>query len=426
MTALRTDCPRAFQPLLPPARYKGAYGGRGSGKSHFFAQLLLEDHIIKPGLRSVCIREVQKDLRHSAKKLIEDKMIELGIGLDQGFDMQRELITTPGDGVIVFQGMQAHNSESIKSLEGFGRVWVEEAQTLSATSLQLLRPTIREADSELWFSWNPRRKNDPVDMMFRGPEPPSDAVSVRVNWDQNPWFPEVLEQERLDTLRSQPAQYPHIWDGHYATILTGAYYADSLILARQQGRIGSVAADPLMEYKAFWDIGTRDATAIWVAQFVGQRINVLDYYEATYQQLGAHLQWLRDRGYGKARCYLPHDGINVDHFSATRFVDHIRQAGFAAEDPMQNTGKFAPQKRIEALRRKFPSIWFNEATCQPGLDALGWYHARIDEKRNYDLGPEHDWASHGADAAGLMALYHQPPEPVIVNTRLRDLQRSIV
>jgi hypothetical protein len=131
------DIPTAevFEPLLYPARYKGAHGGRGSGKSHFFAEMLIEDHIRHPGMRSVCIREVQKSLKESAKRLLEDKIQKLGVTML--FDAQADRIITPGNGVIIFQGMQDHTAESIKSLEGFRRAWVEEAQTLSARSLEL-------------------------------------------------------------------------------------------------------------------------------------------------------------------------------------------------------------------------------------------------------------------------------------------------
>lgn len=426
MSVLTIPTAEVFLPLLEPARDKGAWGGRGSGKSHFFAGLLIEDSLANKGLLSACIREVQKSLKDSAKRLIEAKLAEHNLGEADGFKVFREVIETPGDGQIIFQGMQDHTAESIKSLEGFRRAWVEEAQTLSQRSVGLLRPTIRAEGSELWWSWNPRRKNDPVDLMLRGANKPTGAVVIRANWSDNPWFPSVLEQERLDTLRNQPEQYDHIWEGGYATVLDGAYYAQALAEARQQKRIGRVAKDPLMQVRAFWDIGVRDATAIWIAQFVGRSIMVLDYYEAVGQPLSAHLEWLRSNGYAKALCVLPHDGNQADQVTAVRFEDHIAAAGFDVET-IENQGKGAAMKRVEAARRLFPSIWFNEATCQAGLDALGWYHEKKDEARNVGLGPEHDWASHGADAFGLMCVAHElPDDRKITNTRARSLARSIV
>ena len=409
---LQVDVARAFAPLLAPARYKGAWGGRGSGKSHFFAGLLIEDSLAEKGTRSVCIREVQKSLKESAKRLLEDKLTEYRLGEADGFKVFREVIETPGDGLIAFQGMQDHTAESVKSLEGFKRAWVEEAQTLSSRSLSLLRPTIRAEGSELWFSWNPRRKADPVDVMLRGAEKPTGASVVRANWSDNPWFPSVLEDERQDCLRLTPDQYDHIWEGGYATVLSGAYYAQTLAEAKTQNRIGNVAKDPLMRIRAFWDLGGRgmksDATAIWIAQFIGREIRVLDYYEAVGQPLAAHIEWLRSNKYDKALCVLPHDGAPVNPVADASWQTALVAAGFEVE-VVPNQGAGAARQRIEAGRRLFPSIWFNEATTAGGRDALGWYHEKMDEDRNIGLGPEHDWSSHGADAFGLMCVAYEPP-----------------
>lgn len=421
MTALRIETPRVFAPLLGPSRYKGAHGGRGSGKSHFFAEALIEESLAEPGnsggegLRSVCIREVQKDLKESSKRLLEDKLQSLGLGERDGFKVFLDRIETPGDGLIIFKGMQDYTAESIKSLEGFKRAWWEEAQTASARSLSLLRPTIRADGSELWFSWNPRRKTDPVDVMFRGGELPTGAVVVRANWSDNPFFPKVLEQERLDCLRLTPEQYDHIWDGGYATILEGAYYAAYLAEAKRDGRIGKVARDPLMAMRIFVDIGgtgaKADAFAMWVAQFVGKEIRVLNYYEAQGQPLETHAAWLRENGYGpgKAQVWLPHDGATNEKIIDASFQSVFTAMGYSVT-VVPNQGKGAAKARIEAGRRRFPQIWFNEATTQGGRDALGWYHEKKDEQRGIGLGPEHDWSSHGADAFGLMCVSYNEPK----------------
>jgi phage terminase large subunit len=366
------------------------------------------------GLRSVCIREVQKTLKESSKRLIEDKLSALGLGHAAGFKVFNEVIETPGDGIITFQGMQDHNAESIKSLEGFRRAWVEEAQTMSARSLQLLRPTIRADGSELWFSWNPRRKSDAVDAMLRGDELPTGAKVVMANWRDNPKFTAVLEQERLDCLRQQPEQYDHIWEGGYATVLEGAYYAKSIAEAKAQGRIGRVAADPLMTLRAFVDIGgtgaRADAFTMWIAQFIGKEIRALDYYEAVGQPLATHLAWMRGKGYSPERCqiWLPHDGDSNDKVFDVSYASALREAQYKVT-VVPNQGKGAAKARVEAGRRLFPSIWFNQATTQPGLDALGWYHEKKDDARQIGLGPEHDWSSHGADSFGLMCVAYEEP-----------------
>jgi phage terminase large subunit len=193
VNTLRIETAPVFEPLLKPARYKGAWGGRGSGKSWFFAGLLVEEALANPGMRAICIREVQKSLKESAKRLIEDQLRAWNLGEAQGFRVLVDRIETPGGGLIGFQGMQDHTAESVKSLENYRIAWVEEAQTLSARSLGLLRPTIRAEDSELWFSWNPTRKSDPGDQMLRGAEVPTGAAVVKANWSDNPWFPAVLE-----------------------------------------------------------------------------------------------------------------------------------------------------------------------------------------------------------------------------------------
>lgn len=215
------DTAEVFGPLLEPARYKGAWGGRGSAKSHFFAELMVDEAVsfkgdYGEGMRAVCVREVQKTLKESAKKLIEDKIQALGFG--RQFRVYEDRIATPGDGQIIFNGMVDHTAESIKSLEGIHRAWIEEAQSISARSLMLLRPTIRADGSQIWASWNPRYKTDPIDIFLRA-NPPDGAVVVRSNWRDNPWFPKVLQHERehdLATLTEE--EYAHIWEGAYEAV----------------------------------------------------------------------------------------------------------------------------------------------------------------------------------------------------------------
>jgi phage terminase large subunit len=139
--------PQVFEPLSQPARYKGAWGGRGSGKSWHFASMVVERCLLKPGSRIVCIREIQKSLNQSAKALIERTIQQLRVGSQ--FRVLYDRIETPGDGLIIFQGMQDQNAESIKSLESVDIAWVEEAHILSQRSLALLRPTIRAEGSEI-------------------------------------------------------------------------------------------------------------------------------------------------------------------------------------------------------------------------------------------------------------------------------------
>jgi len=410
LSILQIPTARVFQPLLQPARYKGAWGGRGSGKSHFFGELLVEEAQATKGTLGVCIREVQKTLAQSSKRLIETKIQALGVG--QGFKILHDRIITPGDGLIIFNGMADHTAESIKSLEGFRIAWVEEAQTLSARSLSLLRPTIRADNSELWASWNPRRKSDAIDDFLRVKKP-TGSIVVKANWKDNPWFPNVLEDERKLDLELYPDRYDHIWEGDYAKAFEGAYFAGLLAAARQSGRIGKVTADPLLPIRAFIDIGgsgaTADAFTIWIVQWVGQEIRILDYYESVGQVLAFHVNWLRSKGYQDAIIYLPHDGVNENNVTGKRYEDHLRDAGFKVEPPVKNQGKGAASMRIEAVRRLGPKMYWNEEPTEAGRDAIGFYHERKDELRNVGLGPDHDWSSHAADALGLMAVCYEEP-----------------
>lgn len=210
---LDIQTPKAFEPLLTPARYKGAWGGRGSAKSHFFATLAVEECLMRSRTDIICIRETQQSLSQSVKKLVEQKIHTLGV--EHLFDIKRDYIVTPGGGMMGFTGMQNHTADSIKSLEGYRIAWVEEAQVLSQRSLDLLRPTIRMEGSELWFSWNPDKPTDPIDLLLRGPTPPHDSKVINVNFKDNPFFPEVLRQEMEYDKRRDPDKYAHVWLGEY-------------------------------------------------------------------------------------------------------------------------------------------------------------------------------------------------------------------
>lgn len=214
-TAVYLPTPRAFVPLLDPARYKGAYGGRGSGKSWFYAELLVERCLMEPETRAVCIREVQRSLDQSVKRLLEDTIQRLDLG--RFFRVLNTHIECGREGRIIFQGMQNHTAESIKSLEGYDVAWVEEAQALSQRSLDLLRPTIRKEGSELWFSWNPRSPTDPVDSFLRGPSLPPGAVVVETSYRDNPWLPEELRTELAWDFSHDPDRASHVWGGAYLT-----------------------------------------------------------------------------------------------------------------------------------------------------------------------------------------------------------------
>jgi phage terminase large subunit len=212
VSTLTIETPEVFEPLLYPARYKGAWGGRGSGKSHFFAEMVVEESIRRK-VDIVCLREIQKSLKFSVKKLVELKIESMNAG--EYFSVGTEYIKSKHSGNIIFQGMQDHTADSIKSLEGFGIAWFEEAQSATQRSLDLLRPTIRSPGSELWFSWNPNFATDPIDVLLRGENLPPGAVVVKANYKDNPWLPPELLAEMEYDKKRDPDKYAHIWLGEY-------------------------------------------------------------------------------------------------------------------------------------------------------------------------------------------------------------------
>ena len=364
----------------------------------------------------VCARQFMNSLEDSSLEEVK-RAIEEEPDLAAYYEIGDKYVKSR-DGAIwfTFVGLD-RNIGSIKSKGRILILWVDEAEPVTDAAWDVVIPTLREEgegwNAELWATWNPKRKTAPVERRFAQSKDPLIKGCV-LNWRDNPKFPAKLERERVRCLTEQPDQYAHIWEGDFATAITGAYFAKHLADARNEGRIGRVAADPLMLLRVFVDIGgtgaKADAFAMWVSQNVGLEIRVLDHYEAQGQPIGSHLAWLRSRGYtpDKAAIWLPHDGATQDRVIDVSYESALKAAGYSVT-VVPNQGKGAAMARIEEARRLFGSMWFNEETTGAGRDALGWYHEKRDEVRGIGLGPEHDWASHSADAFGLMAIAHQPP-----------------
>lgn len=411
--------PRKLAPLVQSHRYKGAFGGRGGGKSHFFAELLLARCYGAP-TRAACIREVQNSLKDSVRQLLIDKIQRMGIGWF--FDVLGTEIRGRNGSIIIFKGMQSYNAENIKSLEGFDIAWVEEAQTLSSHSLKLLRPTLREEGSELWFSWNPRHDTDAVDRFFRGGRPMSDGVALEINWDDNPWFPEVLRQEKDDDYAADPEVAEHVWGGGYEVVTEGAYYAKLLHAAEQQGRIGAYRHNAGLRVNTAWDLGIDDYTAIWFLQDDGSNVFVIDYYEASgvgaeqivrealpeldpdgRERMARLLEIGRLQPFVYGSHYLPHD-IRVREWGqgAKQRSQTLLELGVK---PLRIGVATKPADRVNSVRKLLPVCHFNDSDrVQVGLRRLRRYARRWnDSMRTYST-PKHDENSHGADAFGEFAI----------------------
>lgn len=421
MATAKIELPEKLIPVFDgPADVRGAYGGRGSGKTRGFAKMAAVKGYMfgMMNMRGIilCARQFMNSLEDSSLEEVK-RAIEEEPFLVEYYEVGDKYIKSK-DGRIsfAFTGLD-RNISSVKSKGRILVCWVDEAEPVTDEAFTTLIPTLREEgedwNAELWVTWNPKRKTAAVER-FRNSQDPLIKVA-EINWRDNKKFPLKLERDRVRDLNERPDQYPHIWEGDFVSVVEGAYYARALTQARIDKRIGKVPADPLMTIRLFCDIGgtgaRADAFTIWAAQFIGKEIRVIDYYEAVGQPLATHLDWMRSKGYmpEKAQIWLPHDGANQDKVYSVSYESALKQAGYKVT-VIPNQGKGAAKARIEAGRRLFPSIWFNEETCHGGLDALGWYHEKKDETRNIGLGPEHDWSSHAADSFGLMCVAYEEPK----------------
>lgn len=419
------EVPEDFEPLLVPARYKGAYGGRGGAKSWFFANQIVVKAYVQP-CRIVCIREVQHTLRESARDLIAGRIDKLGLG--PHFEILEDRIRGKNGSLIIFRGMQSYNAENIKSLEDFDLAWVEEAQTLSERSLRYLRPTIRKPGSELWFSWNPRHPEDPVDKLFRGGTPLDSVALVSVNWDSNPWLTPELEAERTRDYLDDPEMAEHVWGGGYEIISAGAYFAKHIATAEREGRVGFFPHLPSLPVYTGWDIGVDDYTAIWFFQVRHEnrqpRVRIIDYYEADNagadeiiaaalpehnQDLQARAEAFvelgREEPYVYGRHFLPHDVKVREWGSGARSrVEIINSLGIPVARMALGVPQ-GPEERINATRSLLPLCEFHQSKrVMHGLSRLRRYSRKFNEALGSYMGPLHDENSHGADAFGEFAV----------------------
>jgi len=393
----------------PKMRYRAARGGRGSGKTRGFALMAAVMAAQRAGRGErgliVCAREFQNSLRDSSFSETVN-VLRAVPELGARFDIGREFIRTrDGRMEFVFAGLR-HNIDALKSKSNIHLLWADEAQTVPESSWRLALPTVRAYNSEIWATWNPRYEHDAVERRFRLKPPLESYIGREINWRDNPFFPAVLDLERRNDLRLRPDFYPHIWEGKYITAQEGAYWTAELSAAEREGRIDECVRDPLLPVKCFFDLGgasgRADATAIWSAQFAGERILLLDYYEAVGQPLSAHADYLRK--WGNPELHLPHDGRNISGAATMSWQTALYDAGFHTVEVHRNLGAGAALKRVEAARRIMSRCLFNAEACKAGLDALRAYHEKRDAIRNIGLGPEHDWSSHGADAFGLLAV----------------------
>lgn len=422
------NLPRKLDFLLErKARYKVLYGGRGGAKSHSIGRALLMRGIREPGLRVLCTREVQSSIRESVHQLLRDLIIEMGL---QGhYRVLDNEIRGPGGTLFMFKGLG--DPEAIKSLEGCHVCWIEEARVISKASWDKLDPTIRKEGSEVWISFNPELPNDFIYKHFVTNDPPPDSIVVKVNWFDNPYFPEVLHRQMVHMRATDYDNYLHVWEGNVKAALEGAVYAKELRLATKQERICRLLAHPSKLVHTFWDLGRSDMTAIWFVQMFGMENRVIRYYANNGEHIDHYIKLLHDleesEGYQYGTMWLPHDA-DEERLQSKRTTRQQVEADFK----VRIVPKISVAEGIQAARTLFPTCWFDERNCGDGLDALRNYHYDVKDDQGGETrskNPVHSWASHGSDAFRYMgvALREETPKKVHkpkVRTTIRPSPRS--
>lgn len=383
--------PAKLRFLFKPQRYKVMYGGRGGAKSWGVARALLLLGM-QSKLLILCTREYQNSLDDSVYKILVEQIKALK--LEGFYKIQATTIIGSNGTEIIFKGLKV-NINSIKSFEGVDRVWVEEAQTVSKTSWEVLIPTIRKDDSEIWITFNPSLETDETYQRFVV-KPPSSCTPVRINYYDNPFFPEVLRTEMEDLRGRDEDAYLNVWEGHCRQTLDGAVYAKELREATQAGRITKVPYDHSKPVNTVWDLGFSDSTSIWFFQTIGFEVRIIDFLQVQQNTITDILRMLQDRAYLYELDYLPHDAQAKTLASGGRSIEQMMKA---AGRKVKIVPKLSLVDGINAARTLFPQCWFDESRCADGLQNLRHYRYDVDpDTGSFSKNPLHDANSHAADA----------------------------
>ncbi|SHL42479.1 phage terminase large subunit [Nitrosospira sp. Nsp11] len=403
MTAHRAEFPEKLEFLFHPARYKCLYGGRGGAKSWGVARALLIQAAASP-LRILCAREFQNSIVESVHHLLQSQISSLK--LDSFYEIQNATIKGANGSEFVFAGLR-NNVTKIKSFEGIDRVWVEEAQTVSKSSWDTLIPTIRKDGSEIWLTYNPELETDETHQRFVV-KPQPDSVVVKINWDDNPWFPETLRKEKDSLKERDPDAYQNVWQGNCRVTLDGAIYAKELRQAQEEGRIRNVPYDSTKQVHTFFDLGWADNTSIWFAQTIGGEFRLIDFYTNSQQSIQHYVAVLQNRGYIYGTDYLPHDA-RARSLATGRSVEEIMTSVGRKVQIVPNLSVF---DGINAARTVFNRCYFDEQKCSEGLQSLRRYRYDVDpDSKQFSGRPLHDFHSHAADAFRYFAVAIEEDKP---------------
>ena len=401
------EFPLKLQCLFKPARYKVLWGGRGGAKSWGIARALLIIGLNKP-IRVLCAREFQTSIKDSVHKLLSDQIINMG--LTDFYEVVDRTIRGKNGSEFNFVGLK-NNVANVKSYEGVDICWVEEAQSVSARSWDILIPTIRKEQSEIWVSFNPELATDNTYQRFIL-NSPANAIVQKINWSDNPWFPETLKLEK-DALKTRDIEaYNTVWEGICRVTVDGAIFAKEMQLAEMEDRITKVNYDPTKPVHAVFDLGWSDATAVWFVQFIGMETRLIRYMETSQETISAILAKMQTFGYIYDTLWLPHDAENKTLAAAGRSIEEIvRSSGYKTRiiprTPVVDS--------INAARTIFRNCWFDRDNCVDGLQCLRHYRYEVDpDTKQFSRTPLHDQYSHGADAFRMLGLMIQEPKKMVV------------
>ena len=393
---MNVQLPAKLQPLFKPNRLKLAHGGRGSGKSWSYARALLIQAAQKP-LRVLCAREVQKSIKDSVHRLLSDQIQAMGLG--HLYDVLDAEIRGKNGSLFLFAGLSSHTVESIKSFEGCDIVWIEEAQTVVKRSWDILTPTIRKEHSEIWITMNPDMETDETYQRFVVNATPGSFV-VQMNFRDNPWFSDVLEQERQDTLRRDPDNYANIWEGQPKRVAEGAIYRHEVVRMIEENRVRPVPYDPLLKVHTVWDLGWNDAMTIGLWQRQSSEVRCIGYIEDSHRTLDSYIAQIEKLPYRWGTDFIPHDGRARN-----------TQTGKSTEEALQAMGrnvKVLPQLDVEegikAARMMFPRVYMDSDKTQRLQECLKRYQRSINQATREPGGPLHDEYSHGCDMFRYTAM----------------------
>lgn len=396
MLELRSQFPEKLEGIFDPHRYKVIYGGRGGGRSWGVARYLLIEGGKEPH-RFLCTREVQKSIKDSVHRLLQDQISVLG--MDHFYEVLDTEIRGLNGTVFVFSGLSDQTAESIKSYEGVTKAWCEEAQSISKKSWRMLIPTIRAEGSEILVTFNPELDTDETYQRFIVNTPP-DAWLCELNWRDNPWFPEVLEQERLHCMETEPDEYENIWEGKCRPAVEGAIYAKEVAEAMSDQRIVRLPYDPRLKVHTVWDLGWNDSMAIILVQKVRSELRIIEYIEDSHKTLDWYAAELNSKRYNWGTDWLPHDG-DVKEFRTGKSAKQILQR---FNRKVRITPKIGVEDGIKMARMTFGQCFFDKVNAEKLVECLKRYRRSVNTKTNEPMKPVHDEFSHGADAFRYLAV----------------------